>query len=70
MPSKAFTMLVLLGHQAQKQPVCSTGVKSQKTDQDDSDDWDDDEDNDDGFTSELLGLGKHPSWLKSYILPC
>lgn len=38
---------------------CSVGMKSQKTEQDDSDDWDDDEGNDDGFTSDLLGLGKH-----------
>lgn len=53
----------------QRQPVWSAGVKSQKTDQDDSDDWDNDEDNDGGFTSNLLGLGKHLFWLYTYILP-
>ena len=47
----------------QRQCICPAGVKSQKTDHDDSDDWDDDEDNDDGFTSDLLGLGKHFAWL-------
>lgn len=50
--------------------TCCAGVKRLKADDDnddDSDDWDNDEDQEDSFTSNLLGLGKHPGLQKLSI---